>query len=248
MKKIISALPLALVALSSPVLAETDLGGGFTLSGKAAIVSDYRFRGYSQTNFRPAVQLGIDVVHTSGFYIGNWNSNVSDFVFPEGNLEMDFYGGWAGDLGNGVKLDAGALYYYYPGSLSPKENNYRNLDLHIGLSVANYSLTYSYTPTDFFSTADSKGTWYLDASTTFDLGNGWGLIGHVGYQKLKNQLNMDGDAIGHYVDYKVGVTKQLAGWGLELSAVGATRDDWLPTKEGHPSGRLGVMLGLNHAF
>ncbi len=248
MKKIISALPIVLVALTSAAHADTDLGSGFSLSGNAAVVSDYRFRGYSQTDFRPAAQVGFDITHSSGFYIGNWNSNVSDFVFPEGNLEMDFYGGWAGDLGNGIGLDAGALYYYYPGSHSPKGDSYRNLDLHIGLSYDDYSLTYSYTPTDFFSAPDSKGTWYLDASKTFDLGNGWGLVGHVGYQKLKNQVDMDGDDISHYVDYKLGVTKAIAGWELALSAVGASRDDWLPTKNGHPSGRLGVVFGVSKTF
>ena len=35
--------------------------------------------------------------------------------FPEGNLEMDFYGGWKAGWGD-FGLDLGALYYYYPGS------------------------------------------------------------------------------------------------------------------------------------
>lgn len=226
----------------------TDLGGGFSLSGNAAIVSDYRFRGYSQTDFRPAVQVGIDLTHSSGFYLGNWNSNVSNYVFTDGNLEMDFYGGWKGDLGHGLGLDVGVLQYYYPGSSSPKGGSYKNTDLYLGLSYANYSLKYSYTPTDFFSAPDSKGTWYLDGSATFDLGDGWGLMAHLGYQKLKNQTNMDGDSLGHYVDYKVGVTKDLSGWVVGLAAVGASKDNWLPTKYGHPSGRIGAVFSVALAF
>jgi len=74
------------------------------------------------------------------------------------------------------------------------------------------------------------------------------LLGHLGYQKLKNQSNMDGDSIGHYVDYKVGVTKDLKGWVLGLAAVGATKDNWLPTKYGHPSGRLGAVFSVSRAF
>lgn len=138
------------------------------------MVSDYLFRGYSQTDFRPAIQLGFDLTHTSGLYLGNWNSNVSDFVFTDGNLEMDFYGGWKGEAGGGVGLDVGVLHYYYPGSSSPKGGNYNNTDLYLGVSYANYSLKYSYTPGDFFSTPDTKGTWYLDGTATFDLGDGWG--------------------------------------------------------------------------
>ena len=53
-----------------------------TLTGNLTVVTDYRFRGISQTfggsNFwAPAVQGGIDYSHSSGFYVGNWNSNVS---------------------------------------------------------------------------------------------------------------------------------------------------------------------------
>ncbi|OZI75956.1 TorF family putative porin [Bordetella genomosp. 2] len=250
MKRSLPALSVAvLAAIAASAHAEpTDLGAGFSLSGNAAIVSDYRFRGYSQTNFRPAVQVGFDLAHSSGFYLGNWNSNVSDFVFPEGNLEMDFYGGWKGELGHGLGLDVGALYYYYPGSSSPKGGNYNNTDLYVGLSYGRYSLKYSYTPSDFFSTPDSKGTWYLDGTANFDLGDGWGLVAHVGYQKLKQQVDMDGDSIGHYVDYKLGVTKDLNGWVLGLAAVGASADNWLPTKNGHPSGRLGAVFSVARAF
>src|SRR6185436_477134 len=80
------------------------------------LVSDYRFRGISQTFGMPALQGGFDFVHASGIYLGNWNSNVSQSAgFPNGNLEMDFYGGFKkswGDLG----MDIGFIYYYYPGS------------------------------------------------------------------------------------------------------------------------------------
>src|SRR5690606_20843626 len=141
MKRTQLALPLALcAAFAAPSHAETDLGAGFSLSGHATIVNDYRFRGYSQTNFRPAVQVGFALSHSSGFYVGNWNSNVSDYVFPEGNLEMDFYAGWKGEVGHGIGLDVGALYYYYPGSSSPKGGNYNNTDLYVGLSYGSYSL------------------------------------------------------------------------------------------------------------
>jgi Bacterial protein of unknown function (Gcw_chp) len=116
------------------------------------------------------------------------------------------------------------------------------------LSYANYSLKYSYTPTDFFSAPDTKGTWYLDGSATFDLGGGWGFMAPLGYQKLKNQTNMDGDSLGHYVDDKVGVTKDLSGWVVSLAAVGASKDNWLPTEYGHPSGRIGAVFSVALAF
>src|SRR5690242_10091365 len=86
------------------------------VAGNLSLVTDYRFRGISQTLGYPALQGGFDYSHASGIYLGNWNSNVSSAAgYPGGNLEMDFYGGYKkafGDFG----LDVGAIYYYYPGS------------------------------------------------------------------------------------------------------------------------------------
>ena len=80
------------------------------------IARSYRFRGIDQTFNKPALQGGIDYSHSSGIYVGNWNSNVNSGAgFPEGNLEMDFYGGWKTTFGD-FGLDVGGIYYYYPGS------------------------------------------------------------------------------------------------------------------------------------
>ena len=77
-----------------------------TLTGNMTIATDYRFRGISQTFgegfFKPgpAIQGGIDYSHSSGLYLGNWNSNVSGNQFPNGSsIEMDFYGGWKHSFG-----------------------------------------------------------------------------------------------------------------------------------------------------
>jgi uncharacterized protein (TIGR02001 family) len=82
--------------------------------------SSYRFRGIDQTYGQPALQGGIDYSHESGIYVGNWNSNVNSGAgFAEGNLEMDFYGGWKKSFGD-FGLDLGAIYYYYPGRSCPR--------------------------------------------------------------------------------------------------------------------------------
>ena len=48
---------------------------------------------------KPAFQGGFDVAHSSGFYVGNWNSNVEQGLFNGASLEMDFYGGYKGTFG-----------------------------------------------------------------------------------------------------------------------------------------------------
>jgi uncharacterized protein (TIGR02001 family) len=201
-----------------------------TLTGNLGIYSSYRFRGIDQTFGKPALQGGIDYSHASGFYVGNWNSNVSEGAgFPGGNLEMDFYGGWKhawGDWG----LDVGAIYYYYPGTNSSAtsfpvvaNNNppftihngrVDNKEIYIGGSWKWISLKYSHAVDDYFSIPSTKNSHYFDLSGTYDLGDGWGVTGHVGYLKLKNFSN------GSYTDWKIGVTKDISGWVFALAYVG----------------------------
>src|SRR5690606_29813642 len=59
-----------------------------------------------------AVQGGIDDSHKSGFYVGTWASSQEDYGF--GHTELNVYGGWAGEVSDGVTLDAGVLAYVFP--------------------------------------------------------------------------------------------------------------------------------------
>ena len=43
-------------------------------SANIGAVTDYRFRGVSQTLGKPALQGGLDYAHSSGLYIGTWLS------------------------------------------------------------------------------------------------------------------------------------------------------------------------------
>ena len=107
---------LAGLALSTPALAqdeEDETSGPIEISGNVAVVSDYRFRGVSFSDGDPALQGGIDVAHESGFYVGTWGSTITGGT-AFGELELDIYGGWSGDIADGVTFDAGLLYYIYP--------------------------------------------------------------------------------------------------------------------------------------
>ncbi|MXP31541.1 hypothetical protein GRI94_06875 [Erythrobacter jejuensis] len=86
---------------------------GFELSGNVALVSDYRFRGVSFSDGDIALQGGIDLGHSSGFYVGTWASSISGGT-AFGELELDVYAGWSGDITDGLTFDVGLLYYIYP--------------------------------------------------------------------------------------------------------------------------------------
>ena len=100
--------------------APTDPPKAVTINATAAIVSDYRFRGVSQTNKQFAIQGSITVTHESGFYVSAWGSSTSGYVVAGGNAkqEIDFIAGYSKTF-NGVKLDGGVLYYFYPRDKTP---------------------------------------------------------------------------------------------------------------------------------
>ncbi len=87
-----------------------------TVSGSATIASDYRFRGVSQTDRGMTVQGGITVAHESGVYAGIWGANLAGWgTFGGANMELDLIAGYKATLGSGAVLDAGAVWYMYPG-------------------------------------------------------------------------------------------------------------------------------------
>lgn len=115
-RSLLAATVLAGAALAAtPAFAQDEEAdtSGLTVSGNVALVTDYRFRGVSLSGGDPAVQGGIDLAHDSGFYIGTWASSIVGGS-PYGEMELDLYGGWTGDITPGVKLDVGLLYYVYP--------------------------------------------------------------------------------------------------------------------------------------
>jgi len=229
MKRTLLAVLLA-SAFAAPVLAQTaapaapEAAPAPALTGNLGLFSSYRFRGIDQTYGKPALQGGVDYAHASGLYVGNWNSNVSSGAgYPNGNLEMDFYGGYKqafGDFG----LDVGALLYYYPGSeargMTSGKNTgaVNNKELYIAGSWKFVSLKYNYAIDDYFSArgnngGSTRGTSYLDLSANYDLGEGWGINGHVGHLDYKNFTN------GSYTDWKLGATKDLSGWVIGLAYI-----------------------------
>jgi len=220
--KLALAAVLALSGMSA--FAADEPKSDWTITGNAGLYSDYRFRGISQTNKKPAFQGGFDVAHSSGFYAGNWNSNIDSDLFAGANLEMDFYTGYKGTAG-GIGYDVGVLTYYYPGS-SPKIDN---TEIYLGVSLGAFTAKYFYAVTDFFGFDDSDGSSYLDLGYSHDLGNGFGFNAHVGYQTLEGaaevtEINGSGphDSI---TDYKLGLTYTTGGgFVFGLAYIGTNRD------------------------
>jgi len=212
-------------AASAPAAAEVK--SDWTITGNAGVFSDYRFRGISQTDKKPAFQGGFDIGHASGFYVGNWNSNVDSALYNGASLEMDFYGGYKMTAGP-VALDFGALYYYYPNSGANGTFKIDNTELYISGGYGPVSVKYSHAISDFFGVNDSKNSWYLEGNGSFEVSPGFSIIGHLGYQKLKGNARVieigSTSLQDNITDWKIGVTYDLSGFLLGAAYVGTNRD------------------------
>lgn len=248
MKKTIRACAAAAL-LAAPLFAAAQAKAEpeFTVTGNAGLFSDYRFRGITQTDYKPAFQGGFDFAHKSGFYLGNWNSNVEQLVYNGASLEMDFYGGYKGSVG-GIGYDVGALYYYYPGTGANGSTKIDNTEIYVGGTFGPASLKYYHAISDFFGIPDTKNSYYLDLAASMDLGSGFVLGAHVGYQKVKG---LPSGAIDDNMDYKLGVTYDLSGWALGLAVVGNSEKEFAFTGVSgftEAAGKTGVVVSVGKSF
>jgi len=216
-------------AFAQSAAAPAGAAPDWAFSANLGLFTDYRFRGISQTNMKPALQGGFDVSHKSGLYAGNWNSNVDSVLYNGANLEMDFYGGYKHSFDGGFGLDLGAIYYYYPGSGANGLTKIDNTELYIAGSYGPVSLKYNYAVSDFFSAPNSKGSSYLDLGFNYDFGNNWGVVAHYGYQYLKGDARaavIGGSFPGpdNYSDWKLGGTYTVDGWVIALAYIATNRD------------------------
>jgi len=118
-----------------PAWAEEGSFLGGEISANISMLNDYRFRGVSLNDEGFAIQGGFDWSHESGFYVGTWASNISDF--NGASIESDFYGGYAGEV-NGISFDIGGLLYSYPGGTN---TDYFELYGSTGIDLGFASLT-----------------------------------------------------------------------------------------------------------
>ena len=221
------AATLALTALPSVSFAEDASPLSFNLS----VTSDYRYRGISQTRLKPALQGGADYALPGGFYIGAWASTIKwikDWDV-KGPLELDLYGGYKGEIQKDFGYDVGLLQYAYVGNkladVGGVFKNANTTEIYGALSYGpvtgklSYALTNLFGNYNFATNEKTSGSWYFDLSGSFDLGSGFSVVPHVGYQKVAKIDNAS------YSDYSLTLTKDLgSGFSVSGAIVGTDAD------------------------
>lgn len=248
MKKLILASAL-LAAFTASACAE-EAKPDNEVSFNAAVTSDYRYRGISQTRLKPALQGGVDYVNNpSGLYVGAWASTIkwTKDAGGGGNIELDIYGGKRGQITSDVSYDVGVLSYVYADNGLKNVPGFANADTteiygQVGYGPA--TLKYSHSLTNLFGYADSKNSGYLDFSANLDAGQGYTVNLHAGHQKVSH------NSIANYADWKVGVTKDLGFASLQLAAVGtnASKVAYASPVNGKFMGKNALQLTLSKTF
>lgn len=231
MKK--SLIALALVgAFAAPAFAEEAAAPAeHTFTANIGAVTNYVFRGVSQSQHQPAIQGGVDYAHSSGIYVGTWASTIEwvnrkTYVYQQdNNLELDIYGGYKGAIGD-FTYDVGAIRYFYPGDFNRTGTavTANTTEAYIAAGWKYFTLKYNHALTSFIgwggTTSDtkSKGSGYIDLTMTYPIDETLNVIAHVGRQHVKN------NGFASYNDVKLGVTKDF-GFGVVGLSLTATDAD-----------------------
>jgi uncharacterized protein (TIGR02001 family) len=222
-------------------------------SANINLTTKYKFRGQDQggvtldsttgltktSTFSPAIQGGFDWT-MNGFYLGNWDSNIG---FTNAGIEMDFYGGYKGEIAKDFGYDVGILQYYYP--QKDKVVSFNVTELYGALSWQWLTVKYSHTVSkDYFGIGaaqeiagstprpSGRNTGYIEAAANFPIDK-WTINTHIGYTRYSKGLRnatFDGGegavdiGVPNYYDYKLGVTYDLgSGFSVAGAVVGASK-------------------------
>ncbi len=180
------AMALGLTVLASPAAAADP-----EFSANVGVVTDYVFRGFSQTDENPAVQGGVDMT-VGNFYAGVWGSTI-DFG-DDSPAEVDIYGGYRTEA-LGFAWDFGVVGYLYP---SAEADNYDFVEFKVGASRAFGDVTLGgavfYSP-QFFGIDEEA--YYYELNGAVPIADKWTVSAAIGRQTL--------DVSDDYATWNVGV-------------------------------------------
>jgi uncharacterized protein (TIGR02001 family) len=276
MKMMMAAIAALLPAV--PAYAQAEPPGEFEITGTAGIVSDYRFRGVSQTDKEMAVQAGVTVTHQSGLYAGVWGSNLAGWgTFGGSNTELDVIGGYAIEL-DGVKVDVGLTWYMYPGGADQTDFAEPYVKVSTTLGPANVLAGVAYAPRQralgrwYRSGADAQSGVYNDPGDKEDNLYLWSDVsvavpdtpftvkGHIGRSHGNPGLGPNGTSVaptGKYWDWSLGADAAVGPLTLGVAYVDTSisqadgaylRPNFASTKNGSSIAGETVVFSLVASF
>jgi len=228
---------------AAPAAAEP--ASDFTISGGATLVSDYRFRGISQTDRRFALQGSMTVSHSSGFYASVWGSSIDDYVAAGADQEIDLIAGYKTTIG-GTTIDGGVLYYYYPGSSGANTDfaePYISVSHGFGAVTAKVSAAYAPKQKGLSIGSGKEDNLYLAGDLSAAVpGAPFTVSAHLGHSFGPSYLTIGKG----YTDWSVGTAYTWKALTFGLSYVDANKSLWSPS--GRNISNAGVVASVGVAF
>ena len=183
-------------AAALPAYAESDL----TLTGNAALLTQYVDRGLTNSAEKPAVQPEFDLTYKEIFYAGIWGSNVNFGTGPNGqdlaDLEIDYYVGITPKVGK-WNFDIATYYVTYPGAFDPG-GDFDYVEIWTGVSRSLFNdkvelKLYNYWSPEYFGETGNNEVlefssewtlnkvWYFTPKLSGKVGHQWGNLSEGGY-------------------------------------------------------------------
>lgn len=231
-----AALPVAGSALAQDAGADpTD--AACSVTGNIAIVSDYMFRGITQTWGDPALQGGGDLTTKNGFAAGFWASSISKNSYPGGAMELDLYANYGANFNEDWSWRAGLYGYVYSGGNLDQakpalaSRSFNTLEANAAMTWKRLTLKYNYSLTDYFASdteqgydSGSKGTQYIQLDAAVPLNDQWGLALHAAHTHIPTRLITSGGTLDpSYSDFGATLKYQFSThWNASAGATYAT--------------------------
>jgi uncharacterized protein (TIGR02001 family) len=233
MKYAIPTCAVAALLAAAPVLAADEPAkeeSPWTVTSNVALTNAYFFRGLNYSRERPALQGGFDISHSSGFYVGTWASNVDGNAFPDANIEIDVYGGYAKEFGE-VLVDVGVLQFIYPGG-----KVFNTTELYAGATWGILNLKYSHAVSEYFGTAGTEGAGYIEGNVNYEFLPSWVANAHIGHQNVVDFGSLS------FTQYRAGLTKNFdGGWSVSLQGIAVDAKDKTALVDFHPTAPKSLM-------
>jgi uncharacterized protein (TIGR02001 family) len=183
------------------------------LSGTLSVVSDYRYRGISLSQQKPAAQASVDYDDPSGFYGGLFGSTVELAGESTTSAQALAYVGWVLPVGNGFHWDLGGDY-----SVFSDGHSYDFGELYTGIGASNFNVRVHYSPNYF---GFDQPSWYGEVNGSVPLGNDFALFAHLGFLRPVGQVaTYPTSSVRNPVDWRVGVERDFGGFNIQVAWVG----------------------------
>jgi uncharacterized protein (TIGR02001 family) len=212
---------------------------GAQISGTASVVSDYRYRGFTLSDQKPAAQIGFTYDDPLGWYAGAFGSTVR-LAAPAGpNFQAIAFGGFASRLASGITLEAGGDYSAFTGAAYDDYG-----EIFVGAATENLSARIYYSPRYFGQSSNSV---YGEINVSQTVVGSVRLLAHVGFLRTRYEGIYRTSYEQHIVDGRIGLGVDLDPFHVELAWVGVSAEDAAYRVTGSSSPNT-VVLTLSCSF